>query len=264
MVQDPLQHTGFTPEWIWGNDEETEVYAQGYGSGYTVIFSFKRNLDRDPTSLANRIVTCYHHDDDSDNDNGEDIGDVDEQLTFANIDAMREQLWKAVDEIWPQVIQNEHDLKKIDSVIDIDAAFMKESGFGPVEWHIYAHPLFSIFFRCLSEVQGSIVFANILQITLCVLIDALIIRGTDLAVESKKDIVEYTSLIRLEQLGGRGCSTKVQLKTAIEHAPFQVFKGLDFRTFLTNFDGKDSVWFKEMARIWHRSNNLITTLPTRI
>ena len=32
---------------------------------------------------------------------------------------------------------------------------MKERGFGPVEWYIYAHPLFSTFLRCLSEVQGS-------------------------------------------------------------------------------------------------------------
>ena len=38
------------------------------------------------------------------------MGDVDEQFTFANRSAMREQLWKAVREIWPQVIQNEHDL----------------------------------------------------------------------------------------------------------------------------------------------------------
>jgi hypothetical protein len=89
MVQDLLQHTDFTPEGITSNEEETEVYAQGYGSGYSVIFIFKRNLDRDPTSLANRIVTCYletiHH--------GENIGNVDEQFTFANKSAMRKQLY---------------------------------------------------------------------------------------------------------------------------------------------------------------------------
>ena len=182
MVQDPLQHTGLTPEWISGNDEETEVYAQGYGSGYNVIFIFKRNLDRGLTSLANRIVTCYH---DSDNDNREDMEDIDEQFTFANRSAMREQLWKAVHEIWPQVIQNEHDLKKVGSVIDIDAAFMKETGFGPVEWHVYAHPLFSTFLWCLSEVQGSIFVRKYLPKDF-VLIDDLIIRGADLARSEKR------------------------------------------------------------------------------
>jgi phosphopantetheinyl transferase (holo-ACP synthase) len=147
MVQDPLQHMGFTKGCIWSKSGESQVYAQGYGSGYDVIFNFKRNLNRDPTSLANRIVTSHRG-----RNNKED---VEEQFTFASRFAMREQLWKAVREIRPQVIQNEHDLKKFDSVIDLDAPFTKERGFGPVEWHIYAHPLSSIFLLCLSEAQGS-------------------------------------------------------------------------------------------------------------
>jgi len=35
----------FQPEWIWGDDEETTVFAQSYGEKHTIIFSF--SLDRD-------------------------------------------------------------------------------------------------------------------------------------------------------------------------------------------------------------------------
>jgi serine/threonine protein kinase len=77
--------------------------------------------------------------------------------------------------------------------------------------------------------------------------------------ESKKDIVEYTSLNFLEYIGSRSCLAKVQLKTAIDHTPFQVFQGLNFCLFLTEFDGKDG--FKESARTWHRTNNFLATLP---
>ena len=56
------QTAEFTGEWIWGDEEETEVYAQGYGADATTIFRFSKNDRR--TSLANRIVSCYFEDED--------------------------------------------------------------------------------------------------------------------------------------------------------------------------------------------------------
>ncbi|KAJ3954725.1 hypothetical protein N0V92_008769 [Colletotrichum tropicale] len=45
----------FHPEWIWGDDAETTVFAQGYGNDRTIIFSFSLDASKPPTSLANRI-----------------------------------------------------------------------------------------------------------------------------------------------------------------------------------------------------------------
>ena len=52
------------------------------------------------------------------------------------------------------------------------------------------------------------------------------------------DIVDFATLTRFEQLGGKGCATKVRVGAAGE--VFNVFKGIDFRTFLTYCDnGED-------------------------
>jgi hypothetical protein len=77
--------TCFTGEWIWGDDAESEVFAQGYGDQLTVIFRFKQNQNADPPSLANRIVSCYF-------EAGEEHG-------FASREEMREALWAAVQEV---------------------------------------------------------------------------------------------------------------------------------------------------------------------
>ena len=50
----------FVREFIWGNDEETVVFAQGYGADLTVIFSFSLVDSKSPTSLASRICNSFH------------------------------------------------------------------------------------------------------------------------------------------------------------------------------------------------------------
>lgn len=52
-------HDEFEPEWVWVDDEGTNVYAQGYGRDLTVIFSFSADKRKPSTSLANRVCTKY-------------------------------------------------------------------------------------------------------------------------------------------------------------------------------------------------------------
>lgn len=51
---------GATPESIWGDEDESIVYAQALGKGRAFIFRFLLNPDRLSQSLPNRIVNCYH------------------------------------------------------------------------------------------------------------------------------------------------------------------------------------------------------------
>ncbi|KAF3798895.1 hypothetical protein GCG54_00000328 [Colletotrichum gloeosporioides] len=71
----------FHPEWIWGDDAETTVFAQGYGNDRTIIFSFSLDASKPPTSLANHICACMH---------GIEVDDV--SKSFEHSAAMREAL----------------------------------------------------------------------------------------------------------------------------------------------------------------------------
>ncbi|KAI8174703.1 Serine/threonine-protein kinase Nek2 [Colletotrichum sp. SAR 10_66] len=79
----------FHPEWIWGDDAETTVFAQGYGNDRTIIFSFSLDASKPSTSLANRICACMH---------GIEVDD--ESKSFKDSAAMREALWNAVRDVW--------------------------------------------------------------------------------------------------------------------------------------------------------------------
>ncbi|GAW23020.1 hypothetical protein ANO14919_125680 [Xylariales sp. No.14919] len=71
--------------------------------------------------------------------------------------------------------------------------------------------------------------------------------------------VPFRSLIRHEQLGGRGCATRVKLPKYPDR--FFVFKGVDFRTFLSQGDGEEDAAIRHTIRGWHNSNNLFQRIP---
>ncbi|KAH6982340.1 hypothetical protein BKA56DRAFT_585724 [Ilyonectria sp. MPI-CAGE-AT-0026] len=73
-----------------------------------------------------------------------------------------------------------------------------------VTWKIYSHPLFSQFVQNLADES---------------------LGRTPAGAGSS---VDFASLIRYQQLGGRGCATRVRLPTG----EYSVFKGVDFRTAL--------------------------------
>lgn len=73
---DRLARLGAISEWIWGDDNESVVFAQVYGHGHSLIFRFTADEER-PYGLATRIVNCYH-----------DIDVTDQDATFADRPSM--------------------------------------------------------------------------------------------------------------------------------------------------------------------------------
>ena len=69
-------------------------------------------------------------------------------------------------------------------------------------------------------------------------------------------VVDFADLIRYEQLGGRGCATKVRIP-GDRADEFFVFKGIDFRTFLAHGDEEGDTAVRHLIQTWHRSNNLL-------
>ncbi|KAI8650124.1 Protein kinase domain-containing protein [Fusarium sp. Ph1] len=86
-----LKNLGFSPDSIWGDKNETVVYAQVFGVrlGSVPIFRFYRNPRQSPKSLANRIINFYH-----------DINVHDDALSFPNRAAMRSAIWSSIATVW--------------------------------------------------------------------------------------------------------------------------------------------------------------------
>ena len=70
-------------------------------------------------------------------------------------------------------------------------------------------------------------------------------------------LVDFASLTRYEQLGGRGCATLVRLSTG----EYYVFKGIDFRTALQYSDSGGNRLIRDEIRVWRQEHNTLQQLP---
>lgn len=68
--------------------------------------------------------------------------------------------------------------------------------------------------------------------------------------------VDFKSLLRLNQLGGRGCTTLVH--TPSDPSSQFVFKAIDFRTFLYKYE---SGHIQEEVKIYYHSMELVSNMP---
>ncbi|KAI1291437.1 hypothetical protein F5Y03DRAFT_34024 [Xylaria venustula] len=215
--------SAFTGEWIWGDDEETTVFAQGYGSNQTAIFSFTRSPLKPAEALSNRICNSFH---------GLDVAKEDESTQFANSAAMRKALWDSIRAVWPACLMNPA-ISNPAIVFDVDSS---DSSLENIVCKDYRHPAYDRFLLALAD-------------------EALGRSGPDPGLAG----VPFRSLIRYEQLGGRGCATRVKLPEDPDR--FFVFKGIDFRTFLSQSDGEEDAAIRHTIRGWHNSNNLLERIP---
>jgi hypothetical protein len=125
----------FQPEWIWGDDEETTVFAQGFGSNLTVIFSFSLLKINACDSLASRICNKFHG------------LQAPADASFPDSTALRKALWDAVHGVWPECILDPG-ISSLDAIVYIDSV---GSSFDMLAWKVYHHPKFSRFVQLLSE-----------------------------------------------------------------------------------------------------------------
>jgi hypothetical protein len=213
-----LRSSGVTGEWIWGDDLETVVFAQAYGNGRTIIFRFR--LDNQyPQSLASRVATCYH-----------DLNTSSPGDSFPTRSAMREAIWTVVANIWdvcclhPQIYQ-------LDVIIDIHN---QEAGYNgqQVSWGLCHEGMFADYIDMLSP--ASHLSLNCQHV----------------------DTIEFQSLVRFNQLGGRGCTTLAYISS--DPLTKYVFKGIDFRTFLNSYENGHIL---EEIKTYYWSVELIANMP---
>ncbi|KAI0105310.1 kinase-like domain-containing protein [Nemania sp. FL0031] len=170
----PSSPSDFTEEWIWGDDAETTVFAQGYGNDRTVIFSFRLDSSQIPTSLPNRICNSFH------------ALEVPEAESFPNPDEMRDSLWSAVRGVWPVCLQHES-ISRMDTIVDVGD---EDRTTGRAAWKVYSHPWFPRFLQILADTDLGRTTMN-----------------------GSPYNVPFECLVRYEQLGGHGCATRVRLNS---------------------------------------------------
>ncbi|OAA55847.1 Protein kinase-like domain protein [Niveomyces insectorum RCEF 264] len=212
-------HDAFEPEWVWADDEGTSIYAQGYGRGLTVIFSFSADKQKPPTALANRVCTKY-----------EEVETEDPASTFPTIKDLHAAIWGAIRHIWPRCTSHPDLRDKLDAVVDVDSI---DSSLEKTTWTVYSHPCFPQFVRNLADETWSMTPVD---------------PGTS---------IDFARIIRYEQLGGRGCTTRVRLPTG----EYAVFKGVDFRTALQYTDHEGDAILRNLIRVWRRECNTLQQLP---
>lgn len=229
-------HSEFEPEWIWVDDEGTAVYAQGYGRDLTAIFSFRADKHNPPTSLANRVCTKY-----------EGLETDDPAATFPTTKDLHAAIWGSIRHIWPHCVSHSDLRTKLDAVVGVDSI---DSSMEKVTWKIYSHPLFSQFVQNFADESRK---STCLTKAASETNEAKVGRTPAGAGPS----VDFASLIRYQQLGGRGCATRVRLPTG----EYSVFKGVDFRTALQYSDDEGDKIIRNLIGNWRREYNTLQQLP---
>lgn len=74
-----------------------------------------------------------------------------------------------------------------------------------------------------------------------------------------KPRVDFAALTRYEQLGGKGCATPVRFRDG--PTGLHVFKGMDFRTYLTHCDHEGDRTVRHMIDCWRNSEALLLKMP---
>ncbi|KAI9692025.1 MAG: hypothetical protein M1820_009600 [Bogoriella megaspora] len=84
----------------------------------------------------------------------------------------------------------------------------------------------------------------------------LLLPLNQLSLQQSIDTIEFKKLVRLNPLGGRGCTTLVH-KSSDPLSRF-VFKGTDFRSYLDHYEDG---YIREEVKIFYRSVQLVSNMP---
>ncbi|KAF7867352.1 hypothetical protein EAF04_005435 [Stromatinia cepivora] len=218
----PLLALGVSPDSIWGdNENETNVYAQVLGQGRALIFRFHLNINNLRQSLSNRIVSCYH-----------DLEVSNEAFTFQDRGAMRSAIWSTIATIWPSCI-TEPAILEPGTVIDLTS-----NETGEIIWLAYREPLFNQYLDLLRNIKPSDLVAQY----------------------HSPRIIDISEVVLLEAMGGRGCCKRVRVQAGSGEPSIYVFKGIDFQTYLQLHDDDDE-FAHTMVETWRRSSKLIAGIP---
>jgi hypothetical protein len=163
---------------------------------------------------------------------------------------MRGKIWSTIEEICLGVIDDQA-AGASGAVVDLDSP----NG-ALIEWHTTINPDFETYLKYLGEGEGTAVFDN----TRFMMLMNCTEHGRQGWIQKISKTIPLDSLIRYDQLGGRGCTTKVALRDG-DAGGLYVFKGVDLRTFLTYIDGESDDAIKNIIKTWHHANNVVADMP---
>ncbi|RSL69302.1 hypothetical protein CEP53_002311 [Fusarium sp. AF-6] len=137
-----LQNVRLAPDSIWGDKNETVVYAQVFTldirRGSMPIFRFYRNPRHSPKSLANRVVNYYYK-----------TNVHDDALSFINGAAMQTAIWSSIASVWPRC-ETDRNILKPSTMIDISS----DDSDGLL-WCVYQSPLFDEYLGLFRHIKRS-------------------------------------------------------------------------------------------------------------
>ena len=151
---------------IWGDDNESQVFAEARTHELCVIFRYALNPNS-PHSLPSRIVTCFH-----------DLEVQDSNQTFSDRAEMREAVYSLIREVWGQCSMHPS-ITAPDGTVEIYEDAQQQH-----QWRITHESLYNQYTASLLPV------ASFIQATK--------------AKPRSFSTVDHSSLIPIEHLGGRG------------------------------------------------------------
>ena len=179
---------------IWGDDAESEVFAQTHNQEMCIIFRYSLN-SKLPKSLPSRVVNCFL-----------DLPVADTSESFPNRALMREALYASIREVWDQCIQ--HPSITAPGVI---VEIYKDAE-GQHQWHISHEGSYNQYVESLLPMS-----------------DLFQCGEANFATYST---IDYSCLTQIRHPGGRGRT--VVVRSSLSPEALYVFKGVDFGTFLEN------------------------------
>jgi hypothetical protein len=194
---------------IWGDDSASEVFAQAHSMDLCLIFRFALN-NKFPRGLPSRIVTCYH---------GLPTNDANE--TFSDRASMREALYSSIRRVWPQCTLHPS-IAAVDATVEIYEDTERHD-----QWRVSHESIYKLYIESLLPMDCLFACKE--------------------AKPKVYDSVDYSSLIQIRHLGGRGSTTVVRRSPSSD--ALYVFKGVDFGVFLespTDFRHRKDVCYHEI------------------
>ncbi|KAL8745462.1 MAG: hypothetical protein Q9190_002399 [Brigantiaea leucoxantha] len=157
---------------IWGDDGESEVFAQVHSHDLCIIFRFSWN-SKFPQSLPSRIVTCFH-----------ELPAKDACETFPDRASMREALYSSIRGVWDQCTRHPS-VTSADVTIEI-----YEDAERQTQWRISHESLYDQYVESLLPISGLF---------------------TDKEAELQAyNTIDYSSLVHIRHPGGRGRTAVVR------------------------------------------------------
>lgn len=162
-------------------------------------------------------MSCYH---------GIDVPDP--ACTFEDRSVMRSAIWSAIAEVWLGCTAHQLAFEP-GMVVDVTSAET-----GEIPWNVYREPLFDQYLGLLHNVSS-----------------------TDLTRDDNPSVVDISSVVMLEAMGGKGCSKRVQVQLGSAAPEIFVIKDVDFKDYLQIHDDDDD-FAHHTVETWRRSSKLKT------